>query len=179
MRLSGNVCSGLYAGLLACGLLGFSGCDSGTEVRQFDDTAGDNVENTTPHEEHAHGPHDGHVVELGGDDYHAEVTYDAAGRTLTVYLLQSDLKTPLGTEATTLSVRLTIDEKKEAFELTAAETGKTAEGLATEFKQTGSQLPESIKDAEGLIGEVVVTIGGKQLRGDITHDHGHDHGHDH
>ncbi|MEZ6066679.1 MAG: hypothetical protein R3B90_13455 [Planctomycetaceae bacterium] len=175
----------LMAGSTALVLAGLTGCESQEGTRSFNAAEGDNVENTDPHDHaaHAHGPHDGHIVELGGEDYHAEVTMDEAKKTLTVYLLAADMTTPLGTEADSASVRLQIGDAKQEFVLQP--TDRAEDGKATVFSQTDSTLPDSIQDAEDLIGEVVVTINGKQHRGEITHDHGHDdhghddHGHDH
>jgi hypothetical protein len=153
------------------------GCmPSAEETRTFSET--DNVENTDPQDHaHAHGPHEGHIVELGGEDYHAEVTFDPATRKLEVYLLQSDVKTALPTEAESVSARLDIGGEKQEFKLSAAKLAEDPEGKASHFVLTEGALPDSVKDAEGLHGEIVVTIGGAQYRGNITHDHDHDHAH--
>jgi hypothetical protein len=152
-----------------------AGCGGGEETRTFSEA--DNVTHADEHA-HAHGPHDGHIVELGGDDYHAEITLDPASRKLTAYLLGSDLKTPLPTDAPSVSVRLKVGEETQELTLSPQPQMGDGEGKASQFTMTEGTLPESIKDAEGLAGEVVVTIGGTQYRGPITHDHeGHDHAH--
>lgn len=153
--------------------LGLTGCNKGEDVRTFDDQ--DNVTNTDPGHAHAHGPHDGHVIELGGEDYHAELTLDGERRP-TVYLLESDVKTPLAVDAASVSLRLQVEGEKQEFTLTPAPAEGEAEGKSSVFR-LDEPLPASIKDAEDLEGEVVVTFGGTQYRGAITHDH--DHGHDH
>jgi hypothetical protein len=164
----------------ACAALAFSllGCNGGDETRTF--TEQDDVANTDPHDhahEHAHGPHEGHLVELGGEDYHAEVTL-SADRKPTVYLLAADAKTALPIEAESVSLRLEVDGEKQEFKLAPAPAEGEADGKSSVFTLAEGSLPESIQDAEGLEGEVVVTFGGTQYRGAITHDHG-DHGHDH
>lgn len=145
-----------------------SGCGGSPQVRTF--TSQDDVEHADDHA-HDHGPHGGHVVELGGEDYHAEVVFDAATRQLTVYLLGSDVKTPLAIEAENLSIRLKVGEETQELVLAAAPQEGEGDGKASRFTQKEGSLPESIKDAEDLHGEVVVSFGGTQYRGEITHDH--------
>ncbi len=107
------------------------------------------------------------------------MTLDQTARKLTVYLLAADLKTPLPVEAASISVRLKVAGETQEVTLTAQPQAEDGEGKASQFVQSEGTLPESIKDAEGLEGEVVVQIGETQYRGPITHDHDHDHGHDH
>ncbi len=145
-----------------------SGCGGSQPVRTF--SSQDDVEHAEEHA-HDHGPHGGHVVELGGEDYHAEVVFDAATRKLTVYLLGADLKTPLPVEAENLAARLKIGEQTQEFLLAAAPQEGEEGGKSSRFTQAEGSLPESIQDAEDLHGEVVVSFGGTQYRGEITHDH--------
>ncbi len=161
--------------LLTAGLLG---CGGGDELRTFDEQADSAIEDDHHHHDHAHGPHDGHIIELGGDDYHAELVFDAATRTLEVYLLASDVKTPLTTTEESISVRLKTGDEENEFRLLADPLEGETDG-SSHFKLEDAQLPDAIKDAEDLEGTVVVTIDGTQYRGPITHDHGHDHGHAH
>ncbi|MCA9055260.1 MAG: hypothetical protein KDA75_15575, partial [Planctomycetaceae bacterium] len=123
------------------------------------------------------GPHGGHIIELGGEDYHAELTLDDS-RKLTAYLLQADMKTPLPADAESLSVRLQVGDATEEVTLAAQPQEGDGEGQASQFAMADATLPESIKDAEDLQGEVVVSIAGTQYRGKISHDHDHE-GHDH
>lgn len=170
----------VFRGDLAALSLGFAaafvlaGCQPAAETRTF--TASDDVTHADDHahvHEHAHGPHDGHIVELGGEDYHAEITLDATTRKLTAYLLAADLKTPLPTDAAHVSVRLKVGDETQELLLTPQPQAGDGDGKASQFTQTEGTLPESIKDAEGLEGEVVVSISGTQYRGAITHDHAH------
>ena len=170
----------LWSWLFVAGLCGglAAGCQPAADTRTFTET--DDVTHPEEHvHEHAHGPHGGHVVELGGEDYHAELTFDAATRKLAVYLLASDLKTPLPSEAPTASVRLKVGDAAQEVVLAAQPQTGDGDGKSSLFQQQEGTLPESIQDAEGLEGEIVVSIGGTQYRGPITHDHGDHEGHAH
>lgn len=164
---------------LSAGLVGMSGCMPSVEedTRTFSD--GDNVENTDPHDHaHVHGPHDGHLVELGGEGYHAEVTFDGPTRTLGVYLLAADAKTALPTAAQEISARLELAGKKQEFKLAAVPQMGDPEGQASYFELKDPEALKDVKDIEAVHGEVVATIGETQYRGEIGHDH-HDHDHKH
>ena len=168
LLLCGLVCAGLF----------LTGCEQSSDVRTFTET--DDVTHADDHDHHheAHGPHGGHIIELGGEDYHAELTFDADSRKLTAFLLAADMKTPLPADADSVSVRLQVGDATEEVTLAAQPQEGDGEGKASQFTMTEATLPESIKDAEDLQGEVVVSIGGTQYRGKISHDHeGHDHAH--
>lgn len=157
------------AGLAACG------CSKPQEFKTF--SPADDVTNTEPAHDHHHhdlGPHGGHVVELGEEEYHAEVVLDEATRKLTVYLFGADGTTPHAIAEPSLTVNLKVGEQPAALTLTAEAQDGEAEGQSSQFV-LAEGLPEAIKDAEDLHGEVVVTIAAKQYRGAIAHDHGHAH----
>ena len=44
------------------------------------------------HDHPEEGPHHGHLIELGGGEYHAELTHDDATKTVAIYLLGKDAK---------------------------------------------------------------------------------------
>lgn len=160
--------------LVGLSLIGLPGCGSEKQTRTF--TAEDETDHGDMHDHaHAHGPHGGHIIELGGEDYHAELTFDAASRKLTVYLLESDVKTPLPVDAASLAVRLKIGEETQELTLAATPLEGETEGKASQFVLVEGSVPESIKDEEDLHGQIVVSFGGQQYRGEITHDHGHHH----
>ncbi|MFV0443182.1 MAG: hypothetical protein ACK5Q5_06395 [Planctomycetaceae bacterium] len=177
--LSNSLWNFCLASGVACGLL--LGCQPASETRTFTDEDNATVADEHNHDhahEGAHGPHEGHIIELGGEDYHAELTMDAAARKLTIYLLQADMKSPLPVDAQSVQVRLKHGDATQEIVLAAQSQASDGEGKASQFQQTEGELPESIKDAEGLEGEVVVSFGGTQYRGAISHDHDHE-GHDH
>jgi hypothetical protein len=157
-------------------LLIAAGCNKpADEFREFG--AADDVTNTTPEPEHAeHGPHDGHLIELGAEEYHGEIVMDATTRKVTVYLLGSDAKRAVPVSEPSVTLNLKVGETPTSLTLTAAPQEGEADGKSSRFEIAGESLPEAIKDEEDLHGDLVVTIEGKQFRGEISHDHaGHDH----
>lgn len=151
------------------------GCvDNGGEYREL--TEADDVENTHEHHHHDHaeGPHGGHVLEFG--KYHGEITM-GKDRTVSVYVLGMEDMSKAIPVAGTATLHLKVGEEEQAIELTAAPQEGEAEGESSRY--TTTEIPESIKDIEGIAGHVELKVGEETMKAEISHDHhGHDH-HDH
>ena len=159
------------------------GCEAAkNDARTFKDT--DNVQNTAPPEAaHAHGPNGGHVLELGEEEFHAEVAMDAS-RKLTVYLLDEAVKAPKPVENGTLQIATKDGDKEVVLDLAAAPLEGEADGKCSRFELAADKVPGAVMDIEGLTGDLSLKFGDKTLKTSLTeeHDHGHDHedhGHDH
>jgi hypothetical protein len=85
---------------------------------------------------------------------------------------------------TKVLVNLTHDGSAEQFELAANPQSTDPSGKSSRFVSTDAELAEDL-DIEGIEAKLVTTIGGKQYRGNIEHDHDHEghhegaDGHDH
>lgn len=132
------------------------------------------------HAEHAHaehGPHEGTLIELGKEEYHAELVHDEPAGKVTIYVLDSEAKKAVPIAATELSINLKHDGKGEQFKLAAAPQEGDGEGKSSRFVSDDKELAEDL-DHEGTEARLVIEIEGKSFTGDIKHDHD-DHGHDH
>lgn len=160
-------------------LLGCGGPDGPTDVSGLPPkTNGDNDKDG--HEEHE-GPHDGHVIELGKNhEYHAELVENDEGKSVTIYMLDKDLK-ELTIEADKVLLNLDVDGAAKNFELTATEP---SDGKTSRFDSNDADLFKSLHEGKETVGKLRVTIAGKPMTGEIHH-HGHDdddethEGHDH
>jgi len=163
--------------------IGFAGCAQDTE-----ETAANGPETSGPpatvdtHEGHDHahpseGPHHGDLVELGNEEYHAEVVHDEDKNVLEIYILDSSATKQVAIEATQLSINLTHDGRPEQFTLTAQADEHDEAGKSSRFVSFDVGLAEHL-DEEGADPRLVVDINGKSYRGEISHDHDHE-GHDH
>lgn len=126
------------------------------------------------HVEDAHpseGPHGGHLIELGKEEYHIELVHDDKAGEVTFYVLDGTAKKAVPIDAVEMVVNLKHDGKAEQFKVAAKpESGDTA-GTSSRFFSADKELAGDL-DAEGADAELVVTIGGKQFRGTIEHEHG-------
>lgn len=130
---------------------------------------------------HAHpseGPHHGSLIELGKEEFHAELVHD--DKSVSIYILDGAAKSAVPIDAAELVINLLHDGKPEQFKLVATPDTGDPTGKSSRFVSTDPELVEHIDD-ESTKPKLSVTINGKGYRGTITHNHeGHDHaGHDH
>ncbi|TWT43497.1 hypothetical protein [Botrimarina hoheduenensis] len=123
------------------------------------------------------GPHHGSLIELGAEEYHAELVHDDAAATVTVYLLDSEAKVSVPIDAKEIQINLSHDGQAEQFTLAASPEASDPAGSASKFFSGDAELAEDL-DHEEAQAQLVVSIGGKQYRGAIQHDHD-DEEHDH
>jgi hypothetical protein len=174
---------------LATGLLGVGtcmlllGCGGGPS-----DTSHSTSESPAPVDNHAAahnhaalGPHGGHVIMLGEEEYHAELTHDEASHTVAVYLLDSAAKEtlPNGPAEITLQVFKGGDFADHILK-SSDEAGM--------FAVSDEALCDFLLHEAEVKGRIRAEIDGKQYVGVVEHTahahEGHDHGseesgHDH
>ena len=133
------------------------------------------------HEEHAHateGPHHGPLIELGNEEYHAEVVHDDATGAVTIYLLDSHAEKSVTTTATEVTINLKHGDTPEQFKLAAQPEEGNPAGQSSRFTLTDKELVEHLHEAAAGA-KLNVTIGDTPYSGAIpAEDHaGHDHEH--
>jgi hypothetical protein len=164
------------AALISGGLLiGGIGCSDGKSDYK---KTGDLKKAPAVHEEHDHGakgPHGGSIVELGDEEYHAEVVVDADAHTLRVFVLGKDAKTASPIAAK--EVLITPEEKK-ALTLKAVPLEGEGEEKSSRFELVDEAAVHSLLDAGMIHGNLNVKIGDKPYSGHIDyhldgvhHDH--------
>ncbi len=124
------------------------------------------------HSEEDH--HHDSLIELGDDEYHAEVVHDGTAGSLTICMLDSSGKLAAPIVATELLINLSQDGQAEQFTLLASPQTSDPAGQSSRFASSDPKLSEAL-DQEGTDAQLVVTIGDKQYRGAMHHDH--DQGH--
>jgi hypothetical protein len=149
-----------------------SPANSGTPPAGGDAPAGDE------HNHPTEGPHHGGLVELGNEEYHAEVVHDDAAGTVTVYILDSSAKSAVPVDAPEVTINVTHDGQPEQFKLPAAPDSGDPQGKSSRFSITHKELIEHLDEA-GATAKLTLTIDGKPYNGLIEHDHEHEAGHKH
>lgn len=163
--------------LLATSLL--VGCDGGQS-----NTPTPSTTSSTPaadvHNHPTEGPHHGDLVELGNEEYHAEIVHGDGGQ-VTVYILDSQAAAAVPIDASEVVINLSHDGQAEQFKLPAAADANDPAGKSSRYTLTDEELASDL-DAEGTAAKVVITIDGKPFSGKIEHQHeganGHEHAHD-
>ncbi len=129
------------------------------------------------HAGHAHpteGPHHGDLVELGNEEYHAEVVHDEDAGTITIYVLDGAVSKQVPIEATEITINVKHDGQPEQHKLAAVPDATDPSGKSSRFVSNNTELAEHL-DEEGAEARLVLTIDGKSFRGVIAHNHDHDH----
>lgn len=167
-----------FATIAATALLGTcigfaGGCTESapkTEPKKVESTSG-----AHDHAEHAHpstGPHSGALIELGKEEYHAELVHDANAGTVTIYILGHDAQEAVTIDAKEIRINIRHDAEGAQFELAAAPQDGDEAGQASRFVSHDKALGEAL-DQEGAQARLVVEIDGKSFTGAIEHDHDH------
>lgn len=131
------------------------------------------------HAEGAHpqeGPHHGVLIELGQEEYHAELTHDEATKTVTVYLLDASAKKAVPIADPEITLNLMVNGAPQQAKLAAAPQDGDPVGKASRFSATDDKLLEAL-ESPMTTGRLNVTIAGKAYAGEIQpHVHA-DHKH--
>jgi hypothetical protein len=128
------------------------------------------------HEHGEYGPHGGHLVELGEEEYHAEVVLNPKTKDVTVYILGSDPQKPAPIDAKEVRLELTIDGKTGPHVARPSPQKEDHPGESSRFVLANDpDIKAKIDDEHELVGHVNVTVKGKSYSGEIEHEHG---GHD-
>jgi hypothetical protein len=173
MKHHNSIFSRANRGILAiviCFALGFVGCNS----QPATSTAG--ASGDKAHHDHDHpseGPHHGELIDLGKDEFHAELVQDEATHTVTIYVLDAAAKEVVPIDATELALNLLVAGKPQQFKLAARPTSGEPAGKASCFVLSDKALCEAI-DTKGTTGRLNIPINGKAFVGKIAaHDHDH------
>ncbi len=121
------------------------------------------------------GPHKGHLIELGEEEYHAELIHEDATKTVAIYLLGADARTAVSIPDPEIMLNLVVAGTPMQAKLTAERQPGDPEGQASKFAIVDEQILEAL-EAPKTTGRLNVTIGGKSYSGNVEHegDHGHD-----
>lgn len=131
-----------------------------------------------PHEHPTEGPHHGVLIELGNEDYHAELVHDDATGQVTVYILDGHATKAVPVDAAEVVINLKHGDAPEQYKLPAQSMDGEPTGQASRFSLTSQDLAGHLHDtAAGA--KLSVTVGGIPYSGAIpadSHDHaGHKH----
>lgn len=168
-----------------------TGCDgvpapNGAQTHDADNHKGEHPEGEhhegDGHDDHAgsghatEGPHHGHLIELGEEEFHAELAHDEATKTITVYLLDKAAKEPVSIPDTELVLNLVANGTPTQVKLAAAPTITDPAGQSSRFSLADEAALELL-EAPTTTGRLNVTINGKPYSGAVEHqEHGeHEH----
>lgn len=175
-----KVASWSLAAAVAFGTVaGFVGCADQKGAAPAPTKVGSQTPPSAEGHDHPHdGPHGEPLIELGNEQYHAELVHDDKAGTVTVYILDGSGKKAAAIDAKEVTINLKHDGKGEQFKLAAQPEKGDPEGKSSRFASNDKELVEDL-DKEGNDAQLVIDVGGEQLRAKVAHDHDHEgHSHD-
>lgn len=121
----------------------------------------DHASHEGAHHHYGLGPNGGSVVELGEDEYHAELVFDHDVHAITVYLLGADAKSPVPSMSP--DVTLSLDQGKSAVLKASPLDGET-DGHSSRYVVVDEELVHSMLSRGFLHGDLTLQIAGKPYR---------------
>ena len=149
--------------------LAFAGCNNAPSTVSI-------PKNALP-EGHGHaeeGPHHGHLIELGEEEYHAELTHDEATKKVSVYLLDKSAKVAVPIADPEIVLNVAAGAQPFQVKLLAAPQPGDPAGQASCFSITDEKLLEALESPKAT-GRLNVTINGKSYVGEVAHGQHGDH----
>jgi hypothetical protein len=141
---------------LACFMVATTGCDS--------QKSPPNPAVQSGHAgEHHHGPNGGELIELGSEEYHAELLQDTDESIVTIYLLDKEGKKAVPIAAETVLIRITLDNKPNEFPLAAKPKEGESAGNSSKFESNNKDLTLALGNDKAER-EVEVKIGEKPYK---------------
>lgn len=147
---------------LCLGTLLFVGCGGPKPNEQTAEKTPKPQHDEEPHQHPSEGPHGGILIELGEEEYHAELVQDEPKKTITVYVLDSKAKNAVPIEAQ----EITISAKSQSYPLEAQPLEGEAEGKSSRFVSTDKALNEYVGSGHAHA-RLILKIGDQSYNGAI------------
>jgi hypothetical protein len=125
------------------------------------------------HQHASEGPHHGALIELGGDEYHAELVHDETAGTITVYVLDGSAAKASPIDAKEIVINLAKQGKPRQFALAPRPQEGDNAGKSSRFVSNDKDLGEALHD-DAAQARLVLSVGGKTFSGELHGHHHHD-----
>ena len=120
------------AAILTVLTFGLAGCsDDGHKKTDGHGSAAGHSDADAGHPEE--GPHHGHLIELGKEEFHAELVHDDAAHKVTIYLLDGAAKKTVAVAEKELNINLVVNGTPQSFKLPAIAQTEDAPGQSSRF----------------------------------------------
>lgn len=161
--------SRLQPTLLALSFLACTGCEKVPAPTPAPSPTASTTEHAHDHLDH--GPHGGHLVELGNSEYHAEIVHEDDGK-LSVYILDSSAKNQAPIDATEITLNVVHDGAPEQHALAASPAETDPAGKSSRFVSADTHAGEALDHADAKA-KLALTINGTAYQGAVAHAHEH------
>ena len=145
-----------------------------------DHAAHDHSEEGGEHDHEEEGPNGGQLIELGKEEYHAELVLDEKKNQVTIVLLDAAAKQQIAIQEPHILINVRGGGEPRQYKLGPLYPEGQTTGPTAMYAAVGKQLMDDLH-SESAVAKLAVRIAGKPYSATLSHDHsGHDHaGHDH
>ena len=173
MNFITRICLSTIAIVFITGCTEESASHSHNETEVTED--GHNHAHDHGHDHGSEGPHGGHILGLGNEEYHLEWLHNESGK-LTFYLLDATAKEDVSTTAKSISIETVV--KDETTTVAVNSTTPDAESH-NRFEVIDPVLLQRLElVGHGVTAKATVSIEDKEYTSEFEHhDHGHGHSH--
>jgi hypothetical protein len=152
----------LGVALIACGMAGAEGVANAS--------TGDSAADAHP----AEGPHRGSLIELGDEEFHAELVHDEDTDTITIYVLDKEAPKAMPVTARTVTLDIRAAGRSHRYTLVAKVRGTEGFGATSVFAASDNLLCQLL-DVDGVSARLTIEIDGKSFVGKLgKHAHRED-----
>ncbi len=131
-------------------------------------------ESSAHHGHHDHGvggPHGGHLVELGDEEFHAEWVHENEIGKVAVFILDETAHEDVAVDAKEVTITVTVGGVPQQYVL---EPTNMSNGLASHYEIISSELVVALQVGAGVEATLNIDIGGSSFSASME-DHGHHH----
>lgn len=167
----------IFASFSITACLVVCGCDAAPATKA-PSAAADSHDHDHDHAHPTEGPHHGVLVELGNEEYHAELVHDDATGLVTCYILDAHAEKAVAVAAPEVVINLKHGDAPEQFKLAAQPVDGEPAGQSSCFVLSSKELSGHLHDSDASA-RLNLTIGETPYSGAIpvnSHE-GHDHAH--
>lgn len=130
------------------------------------------------HDHPTAGPHGGALIELGKEEYHAELNLDEKRNQLAIVLLDSEAKQAVPVDAPYILVNVKGGDKPRQYRLLPAYPKGQDRGPATKFALVSPELMTDLH-TPAVTARMTIKIGKKSYAAALQHEHEEHAGHNH
>jgi len=163
--------------ICALSLTVWLGC-SGKPTTETPGTGDHGHDHGHDHDHPEHGPHDGHLIELGEEEYHGEWTHDDESGLVQIFILDGAAKEEVAIAIDQIAIETKVEEEEPKTHQLDPVNASGEPPMAAQFEIKDLPLLVLLKAAGkgGVTADLKVTIDGKEFTGEIKHEeHGHHH----
>lgn len=124
------------------------------------------------HDHPTHGPHQGELLEIGKEEFHAELVIDESKKQMVIYLLEKDAKSSTAIDAPFLAVNFMLAGKPVQVKLKSMRQDVDPKGLSSCFGAVSPEMIDALHSPKSDL-RLAVRIHNKAYVTKIIHQHDH------